>query len=157
MKTKIRQLGTPQDKIKSIHKAQYWEYLKSMTLEDLEINRRVLGQSMGPLFAEYLEQTWIPKEQKVVHFYTRKYANLGASSSQRSESYHDTVRELVNAQLSLKDSVKRLMSKINSVIKDIDQDEANSTASYSRLAQGPPFYQLRFKVSKYAVILLERE
>lgn len=46
---------------------------------------------------------------------------------------------------------------MNSVIKDIDQDEASSAASYSRLAQDPAFTQIRFKVSKYTVILLERE
>ena len=106
---------------------------------------------------KYLQETWIPKEPKVVYLYTHKNANLGATSSQRSESYHNTVWELVNAQLSLEDSVKRLMIKINSVIKDIDQDEASSTASYSRLTQTPPFQQIRLQVSKFTVIRLERE
>lgn len=157
MEKKMRDLGTPWDDIRTIYKAQCWLYIKSMTEQELKANRRSLGNSIGPLFMKYLEETWIPKEQKVVYLYTHKNANLGSTSSQRSESYHDTVKELVNAQLSLEDSVKRLMIKINSVIKDIDQDEANSVASYSRLAQAPPFRQIRLQVSKFAVIRLERE
>jgi hypothetical protein len=157
MEKKMRDLGTPWDDIKSVYKAKCWEYIQSKTPEALTANRRALGQAVGPLFMKYLEETWIPKEQKVVYLYTHKNANLGATSSQRSESYHDTVRELTNAQLSLEESVKRLMMKINSVIKDIDQDEVSSAASYSRLAQSPPFRLLRLNVSKYAITHLERE
>lgn len=157
MEKKMRDLGTPWDDIKTIYKAKCWEYIKSSTEDELTTNRRALGQSVGPLFMKYLENTWIPKEPKVIHFYTRKYANLGSTSSQRSESYHDTIRELVNAQLSLEDSVKRLMMKVNSIVKDIDQDEANSAASYSRLAQTPAFRLLRMKISKYAISRLEGE
>jgi len=157
MEKKMRDLGTPWDDIRRIYKEKCWLYIKSYTEEALEVNREALGAAVGPHFMRYLQETWVPKEQKVVYCYTRKYANLGSSSSQRSESYHDTVTELTNAQLSREDSVKRLMMKIDSVIKDIDEDEASSTASYSRLAQTPPFRLLRMKVSKYAVKRLEYE
>jgi hypothetical protein len=55
----------------------------------------------------------------VVHYYTHKYANLGATSSQKSESYHDTITQLVNAQLTLKDSASHLITKVESILKDI--------------------------------------
>ena len=74
------------------------------------------------------------KEQKVVYYYIRKYTNLGSSLSQRSKSYYDIVTELTNAQLLLKDSIKRLIIKIDLVIKDIDKDKTSLIVSYSQLA-----------------------
>ena len=59
--------------------------------------------------------------------------------------------------MSLEESVKRLILKINSVVKDIDQDEVSSSTSYSRLTQGPSFAQLRLQVSNYAITRVERE
>lgn len=130
----MRKLGVPSDDIKKIYKKKCWIYIKSMTPEAFEINRRDLGDSVGPLFMKYLQETWILKEQKVIHPYTHKYANSGSTASQKSESYHDTVTELVTAQLTLRNSAKRLMIKVASIIKDIAQSEALCTASYSRLA-----------------------
>lgn len=157
MEKKMRDLGTPSNDIKQVYKAKCWAYITSMTEQQLDTNRRDLGTSVGPLFMKYLQETWIPKEQKVIYLYTFKYANLGASSSQRSESYHDTITELVTAQLTLKDSAKRLMAKVDSIIKDINQDEALSAASYSRLAQVSAFRDIRMRVSKYAISRLENE
>jgi len=53
--------------------------------------------------------------------------------------------------------VKRLIIKVNSIIKDIDQDEAFSASSYLLLAQSAPFRLLRMSVSKFALKRLERQ
>ena len=78
-------------------------------------------------------------EQKTMAFSTRKYANFGATASQIGESYYIVMREITNVQLSLEDAAKRLASKVLSVIKDIDLDEAASIRDYPRLAQGKVF------------------
>ena len=157
MVVKMRQLGVPGDDIKATHKSACWRYIASKSIDELTENRRILGLTVGPQFTRYLAETWVPKEEKVIYLYTHKLANLGSTASQRVESYHDTVKELTNAQLSLEESVKRLIIKVNSIIKDIDQDEAFSAGSYSLLAQSAPFRLLRMSVSKFALKRLERQ
>jgi len=157
MIAKMRQLGVLGDDIKATYKSACWRYIASKSIDELTENRRLLGLSVGPQFTRYLAETWVPKEEKVIYLYTHKLANLGSTSSQRVESYHNTVRELTNAQLSLEESVKRLIIKVNSIIKDIDQDEAFSAGGYSLLTQSAPFLQLRMNVSKFALKRLERQ
>ena len=50
-----------------------------------------------------------------------------------SESYHNVMREVTNAQLSLEESAKRLALKVHLIIKDIEVDEAILYRAYSRL------------------------
>lgn len=93
----MRDIGVKTADIKDVFQGKCWAYLTLKTTEQLDANRRDLGESVGPLFMRYLQDNWVPKKKKVVYLYTSKYANLGSSSTQRSESYHDTVTELVNA------------------------------------------------------------
>ena len=69
-----------------------------------------------------------------------KSANLGSTSSQRSESYHPVLRQITNAQLSLEDSARNLCRKITSILKDLSTDEQNSMRKYPRLAQSYIFH-----------------
>jgi hypothetical protein len=109
------------------------------------------------IFRQYIENEWVPKEHKVIAFYVSKLANLGSNSSQRGESYHNVVRELTNAQLSLEESAKRLARKVVSIIKDIESDEAESARLYPRLAQSPVFRSLTMRITRYALEMLEVE
>jgi hypothetical protein len=62
----------------------------------------------------------------VIYYYIDKYMNLGCTSSSRSESYHLVLRVITNSQLSLKQSVKRLINTIISLLKALDLDEDSS-------------------------------
>jgi hypothetical protein len=64
------------------------EIYSSGTFEALEINRVRLKNALQPKDRTYIEQTWQPKESRVVYAYTRLFPNLGCHSSQRGESYH---------------------------------------------------------------------
>ena len=55
------------------------------------------------------------------------------------ESYHNVIKEITNAQLSLEDATKRLASKVLFILKDINADEAILIRLYPRLAQAKPF------------------
>ena len=58
-----------------------WQYIKSMAVEELEQNRESLLVKLRPGDRQYIEDTWIPKERRVIHLYTRFYPNLGSTSS----------------------------------------------------------------------------
>ena len=75
----------------------YWAYIYSDLTEALDINREALYKAGGPIFRVYIDNEWRLKESKIIAIYTRKYANLGAHSSQRSKSYHNVMREITNA------------------------------------------------------------
>lgn len=43
-----------------------WCYIKSMSLGDLEINRKASKQAMRPHNRHYIEKRWDPKEEEFV-------------------------------------------------------------------------------------------
>lgn len=49
-----------------------------------------------------------PKEHEFVRAYTCSYPNLGINSTQRGESYHNVIKSLVNRQMPLAESVRRI-------------------------------------------------
>jgi hypothetical protein len=52
--------------------------------------------------------------------------NLGYTSSSQLESYHPVLHVMINDQLSLEQSIKRLASTIISLLKALDLDEDSS-------------------------------
>jgi hypothetical protein len=88
-----------------------WDYIKSMTIDELEQNRAVLIDALLPDDKDYIRKTWYPKEERVIYCYINFYPNLGSTSSQRGESYHPVMREVTNGQLTIEESAKRMISK----------------------------------------------
>jgi hypothetical protein len=78
------------------------------TEKELKSNRTALLLKLKASEKSYIEDTWRPKERRVIRCYTKLYANLDINSSQRSESYYIPIREITNGLLSLKESAKRL-------------------------------------------------
>jgi hypothetical protein len=112
-----------------------WGYIKSMTVEELDSNRAYLVENLKPEHKYYILEHWQELETRVVHYYTKFYLNLGSTSSQRVKSYHDSIREIINGQLSLEAATKRLISKILSILKEIEINEERSFRGYPRLLQ----------------------
>jgi hypothetical protein len=69
------------------------------------------------------------------------------------------VRELTNGQLCLEDATKRLISKVLSILKDIETSEGISTRLYPRLLQSDlqAFRNLRCTITIYAAQKIEPE
>ena len=44
----------------------------------------------------YIYTEWERQEERFVWFYTKSYPNLGSTVSQRGESYHPVIREIIN-------------------------------------------------------------
>lgn len=85
-----------------------WKWVKSYTLEELEVNCATLLASLLNREKEYLIANYQPEEHQLVRAFIRAYPNLGANSTQRSESYHAAIKPLVNRQISLADLVRRI-------------------------------------------------
>jgi hypothetical protein len=136
-----------------------WKYLQSETLEDLEANRETLMDLLRPHDRYYIDVHWRKVEEAVVYYYTKMYANLGSTSSQRGESYHPVVRKITNGQLSFEDSGKRLAATILSLLKELSTFEYYSMRSYDRRAQLDPtaFRYLVCSISNFALKKIEIE
>ncbi|KIW89890.1 uncharacterized protein Z519_09319 [Cladophialophora bantiana CBS 173.52] len=158
MKARFRKMGHTTDQIKGqgsgSRKAiegladRAWAYIRADTQEAVEARRNDLQLRL--IEPRYLDE-WREKEDRVVTLFTRGLSNLGHSSSQRSESYHNVVTQITNGQLPLEVAVKRLCQTISGVIKDIAQSESLSLVGYPREAHGAIFKHLRFNVSDYAL------
>jgi hypothetical protein len=73
-----------------------WDYIESATEEKLETNRIKLIDALRPKEREYIIDTWIPKEYRVIFYYIKLLANLGCVTTQRSEAYHPPLKKIIN-------------------------------------------------------------
>ena len=73
-----------------------WKWVKLSTLLELEANRTKLLQALLPAEQEYFLLNYQPKEYQFICVYTQSYPNLGANTTQRSESCHNVIQDLVN-------------------------------------------------------------
>ena len=88
-----------------------WKYVQSETRDGLHANRAVLVDLLRPEHRYYIDNHWRGREKEVVYYYTKKYPNLGSTSSQRGESYHPVVREITCGKLSFEDTAKTTFQK----------------------------------------------
>jgi hypothetical protein len=107
-----------------------WEYVKSMTVEELNNNRAYLIENLKPEHKYYILKHWQELKTRVIHYHTKFYLNLGSTLSQRVKSYHNSVKEIINDQLSLKAATKHLILKVLSVLKEIEINEERSLRGY---------------------------
>ena len=54
-----------------------------------------------------------------IYAYIRFYPNLGYYFSQHEESYHMVIKQIINKQLSLKQSYYRLIYKVLNILKEL--------------------------------------
>jgi MULE transposase domain len=136
-----------------------WVYIKSASLEELETNRSYLISLLRPKDKHYINEHWRKLEEQVIHYYTRTYANLGSTASQRGESYHPVVRKITNGQLCFEDSGKRLAATVLSILKDLATHEYSSMRSYDRCVQldYAAFQNLLCTISNFALRKIEAE
>ena len=83
-----------------------WRYIQSESIEELQTNRAALIALLRPGDQWYIDQHWRSKENEVIYYFIKRYANLGSTASQRGESYHLIVREITSGQLSFEESGK---------------------------------------------------
>jgi hypothetical protein len=91
----------------------------------------------------------------VVYAYTRLYPNLGCHSSQRRESYHVVMKQVINGQLSLEQSCRRLIRRVLDILKELLMDEDKAQANTAILLDRHAFRHLIGSVSLDALKRIE--
>ena len=93
----------------------------------------------------------------MVYYYTKQYANLGSTASQRGESYHPVIRKITNGQLSFKESGKRLAAIVISILKDLSIFKYQLIRGYDRRVQVDfsAFQYLVYSISNFALKKIE--
>ena len=134
-----------------------WEYVKSPSKEELWDRREVLLQRFKTPERTYLKENWISKERQFVRAFTHLAPNLGVNSSQRSESWHATMKTDLNGQTPLNEVCMRLGRRTHQVIKEIYREEDLSRRKSSVLLNPQVFHLLDRKVTHYALELLKKE
>ena len=134
-----------------------WQYLNSTTTHKLTINRQRLIDALKPAEVTYIQKNWIPKEERVIAVFTQGYPNLGATATQRAESYHPILRQTTNAQLPLEESIRRLIEKLNQVYQDLATDEDSSRTRAAGAVDMRFFKSLVGSVTIYAINKIRAE
>ncbi len=96
-----------------------WKWVKSSTLMELVANRTKLLQTLLLAEQEYFLLNYQPKEHQFIRACTRSYPT---NSTQRSESYYNLIKGLVNREIPLAESVRRIKDHIKEIRKAYDED-----------------------------------
>jgi hypothetical protein len=134
-----------------------WAYIKSDTLEELDTNRAALVAALRPKEKGYIIDTWFPKEKRVIFCYTKLLNNLGCVATQRSESYHPSIKKVTNGQLSLEDAVAAISNKTLAIYKQLSMDEDRALIDADLALDTSAFKYLINAVSIIAIRLIETE
>jgi hypothetical protein len=136
-----------------------WKYVKSISQEELRLNRQQFINILKPKDRNYISEHWQHLEPYFIWLYTKRYPNLGSTSSQRAESYHVVMREITNSQLTLEEATKRLVSRVLSILRDLEISEDRSLRTYPRLLQvdNEAMKNLKCKITLYAARMIETE
>jgi hypothetical protein len=139
-------------------KHQVWRFLQSTTRFQLEANRNSLIAILQLNEVQYLESSWRPKEQRVIHLYTNTNSNLCARATSRVESWHRVTHEVTNGQLSIEQSAHRLADKLNEVYTAMSGDEEDALRKAATGLDWQGAFQLLVgKISRFALGKVEDE
>lgn len=100
-----------------------WNYVKSLNSKDLDTAQQALLNQLLPKNRPYINETWRPKESRVITAFTRRYRNLGANSTQRIESFHRIVHSATNGQLTLERSAEQLAKQLINIYTELEEAE----------------------------------
>ena len=118
---------------------------------ELEANWTALLQELLPREQEYLLVNYQPKEHQFIRAYTRSYPNLGVNSTQRSELYHNVIKSLVNRQMPLADSMRRIKEHIQEIGVVYDTDINKQRTKASRLLDRRAFAKIKHLLTWYSL------
>ena len=111
----------------------------------------MLLQELLPKEQEYLLLNYQPKEHQFIWAYTRSYPNLGVNSTQRSKTYHNVLKSLVNRQMPLAESVRRTKKHIQEIGVVYDADINKQRTKAPCLLDKKAFARLKHLLTWYSL------
>lgn len=100
-----------------------WKYIKSSITEVLETNRSALCDKLREEEVRYIRKNWMPKETKIIRYYTKLYANLGIHDTLRTEGFYPVLKEKLSPSIPLPLAIKRVARAVTHVIKELAKSE----------------------------------
>jgi hypothetical protein len=97
-------------------------YLQSATLDELEVNRRILANALQPQHRQYITITWREREGRVVECFTRYLSNLGARATQMSEVTNKVIHEVCHHQMPLRRAAQEIINWVNDFSRDFEEE-----------------------------------
>jgi hypothetical protein len=138
-------------------RAMSWIYVQSNTVEELEINRNALSSMLDEQDRWYISKHWKQRENRLIACYTKFFCNLGAYSTQRSESYNKCVKICCDHQSTLRDSAQAIMDYVDDSFRDF---EDNVELASARNLPGVPantWSLLRGQITMEAQLMVKKQ
>lgn len=85
-----------------------WNWIKSPSVAELNLNREILAASLYLKEQDYLHFYWQHQEPQFVRAYTRLLPNLGAKYTQRSEGSHPIIKNQTSKHTPIEVAVRKL-------------------------------------------------
>lgn len=135
-----------------------WNWIKSPTVTELNLNREILAASLQPKEQEYFHSYWERQDPKFVRAYTRLPPNLGAESTQRSEASHPIIKNQTKKHTLIEVSVRKLRDVVIEMARK-HEDTINRQRQNAPLltADKPLFKEIKRKITHETLNLLLRE
>ena len=135
-----------------------WNWIKSTSVAELNLNRGILAACLHPKEQDYLHSYWQRQVPQFVRAYTRLLPNLGAESTQRSESSHPIIKNQTSKHTPIEVAVRKLRDIVIEMARK-HEDTINRQRRNAPLLimDKPLFKEIKRKITHEALNLLLRE
>jgi MULE transposase domain len=127
-----------------------WEYVQSKTKVELKRNRTVLLNALQPVEKRYTNDYYIPKEHRIVVYYTNLLRNLGQSATIVLSRASRTVSTLLKL-------LQTLCAKINQIHLDLTTSKDRAKANKLTALDINVFRYFMGSVSLFAIQNVQEE
>lgn len=132
-------------------------YIKWPHPEDLNAARDAFLSRLSEADREFVQFNWIPREKTLLLCYTTKLRNLACYSTQRNASYHSAMKEWINPDWDLDESMKNFVRYIQDLPLKTAHDQISSRMKTRIGLDRHAFKHLIHKTTIFALDAVDKE
>ena len=156
IRRKLVKAGYDKKKRQELHYL-LWQWIKIINKNDLYTNRKAVLDQLREKGRTYFVEYYQKLEPHFVLCYTRMYANLGAQSTQRSESTHSDTKEHVTKHTPIHQSISRISNASNRRQKEYEKRINTQKAKLSIYMNRKLFKDIDAKITHQAIDMVTQE
>ncbi len=134
-----------------------WDWIKSSTISLLNERHSLLVNHLRLIDAHYLTDYYDSKEHQFIYAYTRLLSNLMIRTTQRTESSHSMIKDVINRHTLIQDEIRKIIKEVENMFIDRKTNVNNQRNKLSRLINRKFFDQIECLITHEAIDLLIRE
>jgi len=134
-----------------------WAWVKALTINNLEDNRKALLKALHYKEQVYLYDYCQLKELQFYQAYTQALWNLGAHTTQQNEGYHVVVKERLHKHLPLLKAVQVIANQTTDLGCKYNAKINRDRKTLPRLLDQRAFATVSDKITSYALSLAMKE